>query len=288
VRPVPILLVALALLSAGCVGTEEAPSPIDTAVSKITGPTEAELRATPGSIEGLVLTPSVAPIANARVTLLRENVSATTDASGFFRFAGLANGNYLVSAEADGYRARTVEATATNGTVFELNLTLTAAPPTTPFVESREIAGLLSCGVVVDAPTGRQEPPCAAADPNHRDAFEIDLMDDAKGLVLELAWDPSANPGAARLTMLAETVGYGAMDEQLGLATGEGGYARIEVPQAMLEKYYPEGGRYRVVVSLEPLAAPPAGVAFQTAFTVYASAFHHAPAPSGFSLVGGA
>lgn len=276
---------ALVVVLAGCVGKDDSPSALEGAVDKLTGPTEAELRATPGSIQGLVLTASFAPIANARVALLRENVATTTDEAGFFRFAGLANGVYLVSAEAEGYETRTVQASATNGTVYEVELTLAPAPKKTPFVEPREFAGLLSCGIVLESPLGRQSPACSAADPNHRDTFEIDLMPGGAGVVLELVWDPAANPGAPRLRLHAETVGYGAHDEDLGEIMGEG-YARLEIPAAVMEKYYPEGGRYRVDVALVAPDAPPAAAAFQMDFTLYATAFYHAAPPAGFTVLG--
>lgn len=277
------LLLAVALLAAGCVGKDE-PSALDAAVAKVTGPSEEELRATPGSIQGLVLTPDVAPIPGATVTLLRENRSTTSDARGFFRFEGLANGGYLLTAEAEGYTSRTVQASATNGTVYELNLTLAPAPRLEPFTETRELNGFLACGVEADGPAGRQSVPCSSADPNHRDAFEVDLLPDARGLVLELVWDPEANPGAAALRLVVETVGYGAQDETLGDVVGSAGYARVEVPAALLAKYYPEGGRYRALVTLEP--ATPAAFAFQAPFTLYASAFHHGDAPAGHTVLG--
>lgn len=281
-----LALLVLALVAAGCVGSDAAS--VGSAVDRLTGPTEEELRATPGSIEGLVLTPSLAPIPGARVTLLRENVSTTTDGGGFFRFASLANGAYLVAAEAEGYEARAAQATATNGTVFELNLTLAPSPRLDPFVEERELAGLLACGVETDTPEGRRSLACSGADPNHRDRFEVDLLPDAQGLVVELVWDAEGNPGASRLVLELETVGYGALDESLGAAQGEGGYARLEVDPALLAKYYPEGGRYRAIVRLAPGDPPSVAYAFGTPFTLYASAFHHAPAPAGHAVAGGA
>lgn len=285
-RPLSAALLVLALIATGCVGKDDGgdPNALESAVAKVTGPTDEELRRTPGSIEGLVLTPDVAPIAGATVTLLRENVTTTTDGGGFFRFSGLANGAYLVSASAEGHRTRTAQATATNGTVYVINLTLEPAPVPTPFVEQRELEGFLSCGLVADAADARHRPACAAADPNHRDTFEVDLLPGGQTVVLELVWDTEANPGAQRLSLHAETVGYGAMDQDLGEIVGEG-YARLEIPTPIMEKYYPEGGRYRVKVTLDTIGDAPVGAAIQTSFTVIASAFHHEAAPSGFTAL---
>ncbi len=282
-RLIAVALLITALFSAGCTGSSDKPNALESAVDVFKGPSDAELRATPGSIEGLVLTPSVSPIGGARVTLLRENVSVVTDAGGFFRFAGLRNGAYLVSAEAEGYQVRTVQATAVNGTVYEINLTLTPAPSNTPFVETRELKGLLACGLVAEAPTGRVDPPCSAADANHRDAFEVDLVPDGKTLVVEITWDTEQNPGASTLRLIVETVGYGALDEEFGNVTGSG-YARIEVTQPLMEKYYPEGGRFRLRVLLEP-GATPAGAALQTPFTAYTSVGYHAALPADFTVI---
>lgn len=276
-RLLPVLL-ALAILAAGCVGSEEAPA-LEKAAELVTGPSPEELARTPGTLQGLVLTPSLGPIAGAKVAFLRQNGSATTDASGFFRLERATTGPHLLSVSAAGYTNRTVLANARNGTVMEVNITLEPAPSRVPYQEERELQGFLSCGLL--AP-GHQGVDCASADPNHRDVFEFDVAPRGKQVVLELVWDAEGNPGARTLRLSAETVGYGAEDLDLGNATGEG-HARVTVDRAVMEKFYPEGGLLRARVALTNEGTPPVGLAAQTRFTLYVTTFYHEPGPADYA-----
>lgn len=282
------LLVALSALAAGCTGDGEGGVAQQAAEVFDSGPTAEELARMPGSIEGVVHTVSLAPIANANVRLVREDVSRTTDSGGFFRFESLPTTSYLVEASAEGFETRTVVASVRNGTVLELNISLTEAVILAPHQETRELRGFISCGARIITPAGEHGADCAAADPNHRDAFEFDVLPDGKNAVLELSWDPANSPGMPQMRLIAETVGYGAMDLEIGNVTGSG-YARIHVPQDVMEKYYPEGGKMRARVLMAPEAATPtAEVAAQTEFVVYTTVFYVEPGPDDFAVAGGA
>lgn len=281
------LLVAAALLLAGCSAREGADASVlgQAADALAGGPSEEELARTPGAIEGVVTTESLAPIGGATVTLVRENATATTDAGGLFRFASLPTASYLVQARADGFATRTVAVAVRNGTVMEVNLTLARAASAEPYAETVEIAGFLSCGVRLAGPDGAEEgADCASADPNHADSFETRVGDRTRMVVVELSYDPEANPAARRLVLRAETVGYGHSDVELGSAVADG-YARIVVPPAVADKYYPEGGALRVLVSMDASGGP--AVALQTRFTVYVTAFYVEPGAGSFSVLGG-
>ncbi|HET6403941.1 MAG TPA: carboxypeptidase regulatory-like domain-containing protein [Candidatus Thermoplasmatota archaeon] len=271
------LLVALALV-AGCTGAEEE-RPLASAVSQLAGPSEEELARTPGVLQGIVHTPALVPIFGARVTEERLGLAATSDAAGFFRLEGLVTGAHLLTVAAEGHLTRSITVNTRNGTTLEVNVSLQPAPPSEGYVETRELQGFLGCAALV---AGRSHD-CASADANHRDIFEFELADDAKLAVLELSWDASATPAAPRMTLFAETVGYGAQDLDLGNATGSG-YARIVVPQAVMEKYYPEGGLMRATVSLAEGDAP-AALAVQAKFVVYVSVFYHQPGDEAFSII---
>lgn len=277
-RPVLGLLVALGVLAAGCVGTEEAPA-LEAATDLVTGPSAEEIARTPGVLQGLVLTPSLAPIAGARVAFLRQGGAATTDASGFFRLEGATTGQHLLAVSADGYTNRTVLANARNGTIMEVNVTLVPAPSRDPYQETRELQGFLACGVLVPGHDGLD---CASADPNHRDVFEFDVAPHGKQVVLELVWSVEDNPGARTLRLSAETVGYGAEDIDLGNATGEG-HVRVAVAREVMEKFYPEGGLLRARVALTAEGTPPVGLAAQTRFTLYVTTFYHEPGPADYA-----
>ncbi len=66
-----------------------------------------------GSLGGRIADPLGAPIAAAKITLLRDRVhvsEATTDAQGEFTFAALAEGRYTVEANASGFAPQTSDA----------------------------------------------------------------------------------------------------------------------------------------------------------------------------------
>jgi hypothetical protein len=108
------------------------------------------------NIQGVVEDPSAAGIANARVDLvnLATQVSATTtsDASGNYRFLGLAPGAYKMTAEAQGFKR--VEKTITLQTNQTLNLPITlevgalsetvTVSGTTPLVNAAETRNQLT------------------------------------------------------------------------------------------------------------------------------------------------
>lgn len=274
------LLLALALL-AGCTGKggEGEDSALTEAVSQFTGPSEEELARTPGVLQGIVHTSGLTPIFAARVVEERLETTATTDQAGFFRMPGLVTGEHLLSISAEGYLTRSITVNTKNGTTVEVNVSLEQAPPNEPYVETRELQGFLSCAALV-AGEARD---CASADPNHRDIFEFELADDGKLVVLELVWDAASTPTASTMRLTVETVGYGAQDIDLGNVTGSG-YARVVVPQEIMEKYYPEGGLMRAIVTLAE-GETPVAVAAQASFVVYVSTFYHEPGDAGFSIL---
>ena len=276
----PLVLLAALALTAGCVGEDGADEPVPAAIDAIVGPSEEELARTPGSLVGLVHSSALDPIVGASVTEPRSGRNATTDAAGVFRLDGLASGEHLLVVEAAGWLTKSVKVQARNGTTLEVDIALDPAPSTEPFVETRELQGFLACAIVVQG----EPSDCASADPNHRDVFEFELKGAGKLVVLELVYDASEAPAGSAMTLSAETVGYGAQDIDLGNATGEG-YARIVVPTAVLEKYYPEGGLMRARVALDPSSAPVVASA-QLEFTVYVSTFYHEAGPEGYTVVG--
>lgn len=276
------LLLALAL-AAGCTGEggdAQEGGALTEAVSQLTGPSDEELARTPGVLQGIVHSSALEPIAGASVAEARLGFNATTDAAGYFQLPGLVSGEHLLTVTAAGFATRSVTVNARNGTTLDVNISLEPAPPLEPYVETRELAGFLACAALVQG----ERPDCAAADPNHRDSFEFELSDDGKLAVIELVWDASSTPAGSEMNLLAETVGYGAQDVELGNATGAG-YARVVVPQLVMEKYYPEGGLMRALVSLATGDAPVA-LSAQTEFTVYVSVFYHEAGSDAFSVVG--
>jgi hypothetical protein len=273
-------VLVLALL-AGCAGKTE--TPVQEAVSALAGPSAEELARTPGTLQGIVHSPSLAPVPNATLTIPRENRSATTDEAGLFRFQALAAGEHMITITAAGFDTRSVTVAVRNGTLSEVDIAMTPAGPTDPYAQTRELAGFLSCAARAQTPAAEERYDCAAADPNHRDIFEFDVDADAKEVVVELVWDTAASPAGKDMTLFVETAGYGSLDLDLGNATGAG-HVAIRVPASVMEKYYPEGGMLRARVELAPTT--PVVAAVQSSFTVYVTTFYHGAAPADFSIVG--
>ncbi|HEX2022723.1 MAG TPA: carboxypeptidase-like regulatory domain-containing protein [Candidatus Thermoplasmatota archaeon] len=279
----PLALAAAALLLAGC-SASEGPSIVEQAADALDGgPSPEELARMPGRIAGVVTDESLTPVAGATLTLLRENVSVTSDAAGAFRFENLPAGSYLLQGRAAEHETRTVAVPVRNATTMEVNLTLPYRPTPEPHHETAELAGFLSCGARYALPDGAEDGvDCGSADPNHQDAFEARVGEGGRNVVIELSYDPEESPGARRLALHAETVGYGALDQDLGSAEGEG-YARLVVPRDVMEKFYVEGGLVRVEVRMLPSATQPA-VALQQRFTVYVTTFYVEEGPADFRV----
>lgn len=278
------LLLAVLGLLAGCAAKEE--TPLEDAVSALAGPSAEELARTPGTLQGVVHTPALAPVANATLAIAREGRVAATDASGLFRFEALPAGDHVVTVTAAGFETRSVSVAVRNGTISEVEIALTPSGPTDPYAQTREMAGFLSCSARVATPAGEQTRDCASADPNHRDILEFEVGEKASEVVVELVWDAEASPASSPWTLFVETAGFGALDLDLGNVSGLG-HLTISVPGAILEKYYPEGGLMRARVEVTPPTMPPAAFAAQTRFTVYVTTFYNAPAPAGFSALSG-
>lgn len=278
-----VLALAFALGLAGCARSDaDAPaSALQDAVASLSGEDAASAL---GQIRGVVQSLALEPLKGARVTMLREGASTLADASGLYRFDALPPGSYLLSAEAEGFAAASAVADARNGTITLVNFTLAPAPKLEPYHQTQELKGLLSCAVAAQSPAGETRRDCAAADPNHRDDFEFPIGALARSAVIELVWDAASDPAAKRLNLHARTLGYGASDADLGNVTGEG-YARILVPSTIMEKYYGQGGAMRARIALADDGSPPAGVAFQRAFTLYVTTFYVEPGADGFTVV---
>lgn len=249
------------------------------AIETLAGPSEEDLARTPGRLQGIVHDAALSPVANATVEDARTSAKSVTDAAGYFELVGLETGEHLLYVTASGFVTRSLTIQARNGTTFEVDIALEPAASVEPYVETRELTGFFACALVVNG----EAQDCASADPNHRDTFEFELAPSGKNMVLELQYDPADSPGGSHFLLHAETVGYGAQDIDLGSAGGEG-YARIEVPTAVLAKYYPEGGLMRARVSLAPGGAPAAATA-QLSFIVYVTTFYHQAGAAGFSVI---
>lgn len=285
--------VALALLLTGCINDAYQPlggadpAPADVEVK----PGELADRSTPGQVKGIVTSLALEPLSGANVTLLSLNRTALTGADGGYLFKDLPNGRALVHASNAGYFSKTQSATIRNGTIVTLDFRLEPVPLVEPYHESVEFAGLVACDAVVQDGTSETAHHCGAADPNDKRVFETDIKAGAETLVVEIRWE-AGTPAARHLRAIVETVGFGAADAVLANTTGPS-VLRLEVPPSSLAKYYPGGGPVRIVVGpgvslADEESTINAGLAAQQQFTVFLTAFYHAPAPTSWSVLEGA
>lgn len=266
------LVVLAALLMAGCAKPENVES--------------AGLAA--GVIEGVVTDPSQNPLEGAAVQIDGQNRTATTDKTGAFRFA-VAPGEYLVLATLPGHRGEAQRAHPEAGGAVKLAFVLAPLPTEAPTVEVSEAHGLLSCAVAVKDSQGETVMTCGSQDPNERK--ELKLAQPApgglEGIVVELSWTPTT-PGSR--TLVLELLAGSGADAPL-LARAEGAqHVALVLPLRVLQEGLPSGAD--LVARVAPAgsltdeeAALDAGADVQQPFTLYMSAFYHAPPPGGYSAI---
>ncbi len=294
---VPVLLLA-ALALAGCFGGDDpAPDSLDLAedgdaIDTRTGPRP--------SVEGHVRDAAGGPLAGTLVEVQNENLTSTTNGTGYYSFDGLVDNQvYVLIAALDGYGRVAQQFVAIDDKVIQLDFTLEAIPEEEPFHEVLERSGLLSCQVRIIAGgdhggTGQEvDQGCsgfAGEDPNAADTLAFAVAEGAVGLVIEVAWD-STQPLADFLEVTAETTGFGDLDSRLGSVIGPSPL-KVEVAQDNVAKYYTEaGGGLRVIAAAHPEdddeAAGGAAVAFQQPFTAYVSMFFVEPNPPTYTALEG-
>ncbi|UBZ13517.1 TonB-dependent receptor [Flagellimonas marinaquae] len=76
------------------------------------------------SVQGKVISDAGVPIANSNVIILNSNIGTITDDNGVYRIEGIAPGNYIAQASYIGYETIENPITLREGTVLELNFTL--------------------------------------------------------------------------------------------------------------------------------------------------------------------
>lgn len=273
VRALPLLL-AVALLLAGCASKEE---PV--AVNEVA----------PGIVSGTVTDAALTPLVGVNVSVEGTNESALTDAAGAFRLL-LPPGEHLLLATFEGYRVAALRANVVSDATAALAFTLDPIPREEPSSMSLEAEGLLGCRVLVDAGGERTLVPCGQQDPNERTrlAFPVTTVDALGGAVVEVVWEPRSAAGRA----LAVTVSRGASEEALVLGASEGeGRAVISLPSRLLAEM---AAGDELLVDVTPAgsltdeeANVDAALVIQQPFTVYVTLFYRQEPPGGFSVLDG-
>lgn len=182
--PLPYsLLVALALLLAGCAG---APPPSR-------APSTPPVSEDSGAVEGLVLSNDLEPIRGAQVAIQgldREPVRS--DDQGHFLLGDLEPKNHVIFVNALGYQAlaRPVEVLA--GEITEIRFSLAPVASLAPSSALDLKRGFIACGSGAGAEgAGFTQVGCGANDPNQRFLFNYTLGPGIAGVLFEMAWKPT-------------------------------------------------------------------------------------------------
>ncbi len=175
------LLAVSALLLAGCASDAPTePTPDDDGLS-LTATKDT------GIIRGVVVNPSIVPIADVTVRIAAEGLETTTNENGAFGFEALEPGVYFVEASRAGYG--TVQSSATVVAGVErppaISIVLSEDPSQLPTVVELKWDGYMVCGLSVIAL-------CGVADDFTEDNFITTHEVDAPGVAYlqsEMLWD---------------------------------------------------------------------------------------------------
>lgn len=258
-------------------------------------PTDVASVAASNVIRGQVVDPALSPLAGARIELATRNASALADAEGRFRFNRVPDGEFLIVASLAGYRSVVNRVTVAAGADREITLTLEPLPTETPYAETVEKRGFVSCGAAVrtgdHGDSANYAVTCGEQDPNDQREllFEVTVGEGVSGIVLELAWT-ARNPGSRVFDFHAEQV-LAETDAPRPLGGTEGaGYTSIIIPQSVAREYFLGGGVIRTRTEptgsfLDEESPSDAALVAQQDFTVYATVFYFAPPPPGWSVL---
>lgn len=278
-----VLALLLGTLAAGCSGPPAAAPPPD--------PFQDRMR-----VAGLVESDTLLPLANATVAVVELNLTVRTDAAGTFAFPPLEPRAYRVEARHPGYRSLTLVARPETNSA-SLDFVLQRIVPPTPRQEQFRFRGILECGYVTPAAAGACDGDAGLV--GNQTRFSFPLARGWRTAVVDVVFDPGANPGLDGLSLLVRA--EGAQGPELGRFGGSrpftarlepgvahpGGAVALDANVTGLHlQVEPRGhldaGPCLPVPGVEP--CPAAGAGANIEFHLFVTAFYVAPAPPGFTL----
>ena len=284
------------LALAGCSGTGGEPTGEPT-------PTADRMR-----IAGLVESDALVPLGNATVAIQGLNLTVQTDATGRFAFEPLPPRTYVVEASLAGYRTQPLVARpGTNEGSLDFVLQAVQAPR--PYRVAYEFQGHIECGaeaLIISGPcdTAVQEGGGPALMDN-TSAFRFAFQPGWRSIVIDVVFDPEANPGMDGLRVAVRKASdAAALDdyEQYGRFHGDAPYTiRLDagatypdgdgpIPgnlTGLLLDAYPQGHAWHAVcdpTGVDGRCLAGAGAGANIDFALYATVFYVEPAPEGFTL----
>lgn len=276
-RPLLTLLLLTALALAGCTDDGEPQETPDK---------EQAIEETFPPLHGWVFDQALRPMEGVTVQLLDSNATLVTDGEGYYGFDQVKRNEPLVLvANVDGYEPNSRQVTVPADASVRLNFTMVPVPVKQASSEVLDFNGFIACQATVVASEDVQQYDCGGG--QDQDVWTFSSGPDLAGAVIEIAWT-AGNPAADSFHAIVETIGLG--DFNAILAEGVGtSVLRLQIPQAVAEKYYTAGGQMRLTVSVEPNvdeeeAGTGAGAAINQEFQAFASLFYVEPPPTTYSI----
>lgn len=262
-------------------------------------------------IAGLVESDTLIPLANATLTILESNATVRTSDLGRFEFPPLTPRIYTVHASLAGYVGSDLVARPDTN-AGALDFVLQAAAPVKPYQTSQKFHGFFECGAEAFIITGSCDALVQAVAPGqavfqNQSSFNFPLQPNWATTVIDVVFDPTAQPGFDGLRIVVRGVGDAALlnnYQQYGrfydtkpftarLDPGQN-YTDGEAPvtaniTAFAIDAYPQGRAYHdACVPTTPLrkgeCALGAGAGQNLEFDLYVTVFYVEAAPDGFTL----
>lgn len=234
------------------------------------------------SVEGVVVTAAIAPLPDATVALVPGGRTATTDARGAFRFAGVEDGDYFLTVTHDGYLAAqtTVEVDAGKPPAL-VQIVMDADRAVSPYVESYSYQGFLEVSFLVGPLAGSAAGILNEASLSTSYTVASRLPDWVQA---EMVWSPTQALATNMLLTLSPQNGS-AVQTIAATANGPSPLA-VSVDRLQLQEWEVEGGQPLAVSAFvgnnTPEPAPAAGLAAQQPFEFFTHLFYGYAPPDGW------
>lgn len=291
------LLLALALLLSGCTGGDAAGPAAEPAPQTVSvvGPADSGSLEDAGSIEGLVVDESVAPIAGATVGIDGFPQTATSGPDGAFAFNGVPGGTYTVFAAALGFGSAGKSVEVRVGEISTVTFTLTSiAIENATYTELTVFNGFIPCGFGLIAVTLSAACPTGSS---FTPGTDTEVLTSVVTIFDELVWTQNSAASATRLYMDAgydQTCNPCSYAERYGRAPSGPSplLLRMDGPFKGISDAEDQDEMYEVHHQVwvpgndgstqgQPVGGLPV-VVIEQSFTLYTTLFYGEPAPETF------
>lgn len=266
----PLLFLTLAL--AGC--ADDAPVEDEPKKAPVDQP----------QLQGWVFDPTVLAIEGVQIEVLDTGATVTTDANGYYKLDDVPlDVPVLLVATKEGYEPGSKQVQLEANTAIQLNFTLNPVPVKQSYNERLPYNGFIDCEGRVATASSDIPLQCGS---DNQNVWEFNVKEDLAGAVIEIGWEPGTDL-AASLGARLETIGFGDQNIVIAEIFGQS-VLRLQIPNAVAEKYYTEAGTLRLIVEVKPdneanEAGIGAGFAFNQEFDVVASLFYVEGPPPGYT-----